>query len=165
MYGTFQRQYKTHKSALEKYSEFEHLKHEDNTPKTEGELFYPEMHYENKLKDLQKQVSDMRYNAELNSNSTKSSGSSINNNDMSINQDNYAENGDNILNAEFGSKKNYTAVRRIELSRCTQMFLRVFVIRNGSYNIKELHETCAAISACEYIDVREKYRRIVCAAD
>ena len=113
MYGTFQRQYETHKSALEKYPEFEHLKHEDNTPKTEGELFYPEMHYENKLKDLQKQVSDMRYNAELNSNSTKSSGSSIINNDMSINQDNYAENGDNILNAEFGSKENYTAVRRM----------------------------------------------------
>ena len=112
MYGTFQRQYETHKSALEKYSEFEHLKHEDNTPKTDGELFYPEMHYENKLKDLQTQVRDVRYNAELNSNSTKYSGNSINNNDMSTSQDNYTEAGDNILNAEFGSNENYTAVRR-----------------------------------------------------
>ncbi len=68
-YGTYQKQYEKHKAQLQRYPEFEHLQYEDTTPKSDGELFYPEMMFEEKLKQLGAKVNDLRQRASLNNSS------------------------------------------------------------------------------------------------
>ncbi len=63
-YGTYQSKYEGYKSQLLGYPEFEYLKYEDNTPKTDADLFYPEMMYKNKLEALSDKINDLRYNFE-----------------------------------------------------------------------------------------------------
>ena len=64
-YGKFQSQYEKYKAQLITYPEFEYLKYEDDTPKSDGELFYPEMLYENKLRALNERVNELRYKRQL----------------------------------------------------------------------------------------------------
>ncbi len=68
-YGTYQKQYEKHKAQLQRYPEFEYLQYEDTTPKSDGELFYPEMMFEEKLKQLGAKVNDLRQSASLNNSS------------------------------------------------------------------------------------------------